>query len=91
MAEKRYEIVFSGRVQGVNFRWTTCRVAERFDVAGWVRNESDGTVRCVAEGDPAELDRFVRAVEEAMAGFVRETTVAQAAASGDLEGFRIRH
>ena len=29
-------------------------------VAGWVRNEPDGSVRCVAEGEAAELDRFVQ-------------------------------
>ena len=50
----RYDGTFRGRVQGVNFGWTTCRVGQRFDVTGWVGNERDGSVRCVAEGDPAE-------------------------------------
>ena len=31
----RYTIRFTGRVQGVNFRWTTCRVAAGFAVTGW--------------------------------------------------------
>jgi acylphosphatase len=91
MSATRYDITFTGRVQGVNFRWTTCRVAERFDVAGWVRNEPDGSVRCVAEGEAGELERFVRAVEEAMAGCVKDTQVARGAARGDLEGFGIRY
>ncbi len=85
----RYDVTFTGRVQGVNFRWTTCRVARRFDVAGWVRNERDGSVRCVAEGEPAELDAFVKAVQQAMAGYIEETRVSQAPARGDLEGFGI--
>ncbi len=87
----RYDVTFAGRVQGVNFRWTTCRVAQRFDVAGWVRNERDGSVRCVAEGDPAELDAFVKAVQQAMAGYIKETRVSRAAAQGDLDGFGIRY
>lgn len=85
----RYTITFTGRVQGVNFRWTTCRIAEGFDVAGWVRNEPDGSVRCVVEGDPAELERFVEAVQAAMAGYVRGTDVTQATATGEFEGFRV--
>lgn len=87
----RYDITFTGRVQGVNFRWTTCRVAGKFDVTGWVRNEPDGSVRCVAEGDADELDRFVAAIEKAMSGFVKDTRVTTADATGDLEGFRIAY
>ena len=86
----RYDVTFTGRVQGVNFRWTTCRVAERFAVAGWVRNDPDGSVRCVAEGEPQELDAFVAAVQEAMAGNIRDTRVRQAPAQGDLKGFTVR-
>lgn len=63
-------VVFHGRVQGVGFRYTTCATAERFDVRGWVRNEPDGTVRCEVEGDAAEIDRFLEAVEDAMSGHV---------------------
>jgi len=87
----RYDITFTGRVQGVGFRWTTCRVAERFDVAGWVRNEPDGSVRCVVEGDAAQLDAFVGAVQDEMAGNVGETRIRRGAARGELEGFGIRY
>ncbi len=90
MPPTRYDVTFTGRVQGVNFRWTACRVAERFAVAGWVRNELDGSVRCVAEGEAAELDRFIQSVKEAMAGNIRDTRISRAPAQGDLEGFRVR-
>ncbi len=85
-----YDITFTGRVQGVSFRWTACRVAERFEVAGWVRNEPDGTVRCVAEGEQAQLDAFVEAVQEAMAGNITDTRTTRGEARGDLAGFGIR-
>jgi len=87
----RYDIVFTGRVQGVFFRATTRDVARRFDVVGWVRNEPDGTVRCVAEGDPAELDRFVAAVGEARRGTIDDVRVVRSEAAGDLDSFEIRH
>lgn len=90
MLSSRYDIRFSGRVQGVNFRWTTCRVAQKFSVAGWVRNESDGSVRCVVEGEQAELDSFVESVQRAMAGCVTDTVIKTTASTGTMEGFGIR-
>ncbi len=89
MTKTRYEISFIGRVQGVGFRWTACNVANRFNVAGWVRNEPDGSVRCVAEGEPGELDAFVAAVQEAMSGYLKKTQVGQGQPADDLEGFKV--
>ncbi len=40
-----------GKVQGVFFRASTKDTADRLGVSGWVRNESDGTVTIVAEGN----------------------------------------
>ncbi len=45
-----------GRVQGVFFRDSTRRRARRQDVAGWVRNDPDGTVEAWLEGSPDDLD-----------------------------------
>ena len=50
----------SGRVQGVGFRRYVRGWARKLSLTGWVRNEPDGTVRLVAEGDRAALDRLVR-------------------------------
>ena len=87
----RYDITFTGRVQGVYFRATACRVAQRFAVTGWVRNERDGSVRCVAEGEREELDAFVEAVQDAKSGFIKDTLITPAPAAGDLEGFDVRY
>jgi len=86
----RFDIVFTGRVQGVGFRQTTAGVARAYQVSGWVRNEPDGTVRCVAEGEAEELERFVAAVQEAMRGYVRETRVGRASATGEFRDFAVR-
>ncbi|NNM27707.1 MAG: acylphosphatase, partial [Phycisphaerales bacterium] len=45
-------VIFRGRVQGVFFRATTRALAQDYAVTGWGRNEADGSVRCVVEGDP---------------------------------------
>ena len=48
-----------GRVQGVFFRDSLRRAAERERVAGWAVNRADGTVEAVLEGDPEAVDRLV--------------------------------
>ena len=47
----RAHAVISGRVQGVFFRLETKRAADGYGVFGWVRNNRDGTVEAVFEGD----------------------------------------
>src|SRR5688572_14937564 len=86
----RCEVVFTGRVQGVGFRYTTFRVAEQFEVSGWVRNEPDGSVRCVAEGNAAELDRFIAAINRAMQHNISNTQTTRLPATGEFSGFDIR-
>lgn len=90
MPPLRYDIAFTGRVQGVYFRATTAEVARGFRVSGWVRNEPDGSVRCVVEGESGELDRFVAAVEDAKRGFISDTAVRKLDATGEFDGFSVR-
>lgn len=85
----RRTLLFSGRVQGVGFRYTTEAVAARFEVTGYVRNLPDGRVELVAEGASGELDRLQGAVEQAMSSNIREVVVADSPASGQFTGFRI--
>jgi acylphosphatase len=58
-ASVRRRVVVHGRVQGVWFRETTRRLAERHGVAGWIRNDPDGTVTGVFEGDEDDVERLV--------------------------------
>ncbi len=57
---QRLTATVSGRVQGVGFRRYVLRWARSLGLTGWVRNEPDGTVRLVAEGDGPALDRLAR-------------------------------
>ena len=47
MDRVRFLVIFSGRVQGVGFRYTSNQIAWRFDVTGWVKNLPDGSVQMV--------------------------------------------
>ena len=84
-------VCFSGRVQGVGFRYTTCHVAAGFDVTGYVRNLSDGRVECVVEGDAAEVEAFLDAVADRMSGFVHGQARTEAPHSGQYASFSVRY
>jgi acylphosphatase len=49
----------TGRVQGVGFRYATAARARSRDVSGWVRNNVDGSVEAVFEGDPEAVDSLI--------------------------------
>jgi acylphosphatase len=51
-----------GKVQGVGFRWFVREQARRCDLAGWVRNNPDGSVELEVSGDDDCVERFRTAV-----------------------------
>ena len=61
-AIKRMHVVYSGRVQGVGFRYTVCRVAKPFAITGFVRNLPDGDVELVGEGGEQDLLNLLNAI-----------------------------
>ncbi len=65
---KKAIITAHGNVQCVGFRYSTRRIASKFVVNGWVRNERDGSVRIEVEGQEAELDRFASAIKTSQLG-----------------------
>lgn len=91
MGKVHHEIVFfSGRVQGVGFRYATLQVAKEFDVAGFVTNLADGRVCLEAEGTKDDVAAFVEAVEERMHGFIRKTERNSAPRDAQFTGFAIK-
>lgn len=60
----RRRVVVHGLVQGVFFRDTTRRLAERHGVSGWVRNRADGAVEAVFEGNEDAVERLVAFAKE---------------------------
>jgi acylphosphatase len=54
-AQYTKRFVVRGRVQGVGFRWFVEREAGQLAVAGWVRNNPDGSVEVLATGNREQL------------------------------------
>lgn len=86
----RSEIHFSGHVQGVGFRYSVLQVAKGYEVTGLVENLSDGRVRMVAEGEPAEVSDFIGAVSERLHGYIRKVERADGLGERRHAGFAIR-
>lgn len=59
---------YTGRVQGVGFRATARSLAQQTPVTGLVRNEPDGTVWLEAQGEPADVESLLAAIDRAMQG-----------------------
>lgn len=91
MTPVRFSVIFSGRVQGVGFRYTSKQVARRFDVSGWVKNLTDGTVEMAVEGMADQLEAYVEAVAAETHGRVTDRKITRKSATGEFQGFEIRH
>ena len=91
MADVHHETVFfTGRVQGVGFRFTTMEVARGFDVTGYIRNLVDGRVQLEVEGRKTEVDALVTALEERMHGYIRKTERSADQRPAQFSGFAIK-
>jgi acylphosphatase len=85
----RRRVVVHGLVQGVFFRESCRREARSRQVTGWVRNNSDGTVEAVFEGDQDAVTTLVDWAHAGPAGAeVSRVEVAEEQPEG-LSGFRV--
>ena len=92
MSKVRRRAYYSGRVQGVGFRFTSQRLASDRAVGGYVRNLPDGRVELLAEGDRAEVDALLDAVRRRMGGHIRDVQVVDEPPDDPpLSEFTIRH
>jgi acylphosphatase len=84
------QVYYSGRVQGVGFRYTVRTVAHGFEVTGTVRNLGDGRVELVAEGAKEELEGFRQAIRESgVESFIHKEDVTWDDAGNMFRGFEI--
>lgn len=89
MATVRRHAWYGGTVQGVGFRFTTRRVADRRDVSGYVKNLADGRVEVVAEGPADDVEAFLSDVRRAMSAYIHEAQIVEEPPTGAFEGFGV--
>lgn len=91
MADQRRQVTFYGRVQGVGFRYTACRVAGGYDVTGYVRNMPDGSVLCVIEGQAPQIDAFLAELSAQMGRYIERTSQTTSPAGGQYDSFGVEY
>jgi len=85
---ERLHALVRGDVQGVGFRYFVQRKARQLRLPGWVRNNDDGSVELVAEGEREALEQLKRAVEEGPgAARVEGVDVQWSQGTGGLKAF----
>jgi acylphosphatase len=83
-------VVVHGYVQGVFFRDSTRRLAERHGVAGWVANQPDGTVEAVLEGRAEDVEAVVEFCRRGPRGADVQRVEVHAQEPEGLSGFQTR-
>ena len=68
-------IIFTGRVQGVGFRFTAHRIARGNLLKGYVRNLPNGSVEMLAQGYTEDVDDCINNIKESFAGYITDTQI----------------
>ena len=87
---ERREVRYSGRVQGVGFRYTARSIAQLYPVTGYVKNLPDGRVELVVEGKTEDVSGLLRAISSEMGRNIRDMQETTSPATGQLSGFDVR-
>ena len=88
---ERRTVYYSGRVQGVGFRYTTVAISRRFQVTGTVENLSDGRVLLVVEGEKHEVEAFCGEIDRTFGTKIVDRQVDRRPATGEFNEFHVKY
>ena len=87
MADIAKHIFFSGRVQGVGFRFTARQIADRYELTGFVRNTSDGRVEMLLQGTAEDIENCIDDLQRTFT--VKDAQIEQVELNSSYDDFRI--
>jgi acylphosphatase len=88
--KKQVHVYYTGRVQGVGFRFTTEDIARDLKVSGWVKNLRDGRVELIVEAEEETLKIFLSSINQYFSPYIQDVDSHWQAASGEFGDFQIR-
>jgi acylphosphatase len=88
--KKQVHVYYSGRVQGIGFRFTAERLAEELGVLGWVSNLSDGRVELAAEANEDTLKDFFAQLANIFKRYIQDIQTEWKPATGEFKDFGVR-
>jgi len=89
-SQERRIVYYSGRVQGVGFRYTVRELAARFPVVGYVKNLPDGRVELVVEGEATGIDELCKAIRSHMGRHILGESEQVSSPLGSFDHFEVR-
>ena len=87
--KKQVRAIYSGRVQGIGFRFTAEDLAREKKVCGWVKNLRDGRVEIVAEAEEEALKDYLAQIYETFSRYVKDVEINWSAATDEFSDFRV--
>ena len=87
---KRMHILYSGRVQGVGFRFTAESAAIESGIQGWVKNLGDGRVEIMAEAEEEALKAFLNKIRQSFSRYIQDEDLRWSEAADEFQDFQIR-
>jgi acylphosphatase len=88
--KKQVHVYYSGRVQGVGFRFTAEDIARDLAITGWVKNLRNGQVELVAEAEEGVLKDFLSRLNQYFARYIQDADIEWLSATGEFKEFGIR-
>jgi acylphosphatase len=82
-------IVFSGRVQGVGFRFTSLNIANHYRLTGYLRNLPNGNIEMFAQGSEKMVDECIRDIQDSLVGSISHIDIENAAPDPKCTDFKI--
>lgn len=87
--KKQVQVYYSGRVQGIGFRYTLQDIANYQKVLGWVKNLDDARVEVVAEAEEEALKIFLQQVNQHFSQYIKKIDIEWLPASGEFRDFKV--
>ncbi|MFH5881065.1 acylphosphatase [Liberiplasma polymorphum] len=81
----------TGRVQGVGMRYFISHLAHKYELKGYVKNLSDGSVECVVEGKEELIKEFFDKLKSSSPGVIENITKHESPYTKSFTNFEVRY
>ena len=86
----RAHVFYTGRVQGVGFRYTAESIAHTLELTGWVKNLRDGRVELVCEGPKEKIEALFSGIQDSSLGrHIKKTDCLWEEPTNEFKEFRV--